>query len=81
MIGEIKRNGELIVNSIVRYDNQERLNQYPPPFNQVITQIILESKAIAASDASVKDGEIGGAWIIKNNEGDKLLSNEIHHKE
>jgi len=43
--------------------------------------MILESKAIAASDASVKDGEMGGAWIIKNNEGDELLSNEIHHKE
>ena len=33
MIGEIKRNGELIVNSIVRYVNQERLNQHPLPFN------------------------------------------------
>jgi len=37
MIGKIKRNGKLIMNSIVRYINQERLNQHPPLFNQVIT--------------------------------------------
>ena len=42
--------------------------------------MILESKVIAASDVSIK-GEMGGAWIIKNNEGDELLSNEIYYKE
>ena len=51
----------------MRNASQERGNQLPLPFNQVITQMIEESWAIAASDALVKDGEIGGAWIIKNN--------------
>ena len=81
IIGELKRNDELIVNSIVRNSSQERGNQPPPAFNQVIIQMIEESWAIAASDASVKDREIGGAWIIKNNNGNKLISNEIYHKE
>ena len=61
IIGELKRNGELIVNSIVRDISQVRENQPPPPFNQVITQIIEESRAIAVSNILVKDGEIGGA--------------------
>ena len=65
IIGEIKKNGELIVNSIIRDIRSVRAED-PPLFNQFITQMIIESKAMAASDASVKNGEMGGTWIIKN---------------
>ena len=68
------------MNSIIRDIKSVRANNLPP-FNQFIIQMIIESKAMAASDASVKDGEMGGAWIIKNQKGDCLLSNEIYHKE
>ena len=43
--------------------------------------MIEESQAIAASDVSIKDREMGRAWMIKNNNDNKLLSNEIYHKE
>ena len=43
--------------------------------------MIEESRTIAASDALVKDGEMGGAWMIKNSNGDELIRNEIYHKE
>jgi len=65
IIGELKRNGELIVNSIIKDVSQVRGNQPPPPFNQVITQMIEESRAIAASNTLVKDREMGGAWIVE----------------
>ena len=43
--------------------------------------MIKESRAIVVSDTSVKDGEMGGAWMIKNNNSNELISNEIYHKE
>ena len=35
-------------------------------------QIIIESKLLVASDVSVKDGEIGRTWIIKNQNEDNV---------
>ena len=52
----------------------------PPPFNQEITEMIIQSRALAASDASVRDREIGGVWIIKKISGEEVLSNRIYHK-
>jgi len=61
-------------------DIRQEATYLSPPFNQEITEIILQSRALAASDASVKDGEMGGAWIIKKNSGEEVLSYKIYYK-
>jgi len=43
--------------------------------------MIIQSRAIAATDASVKEGELGGAWIIMSTQGQEVLSNKLYHKE
>ena len=53
----------------------------PPPFNQIITQAIIESKAFAASDASAKYRIMAGFWCIKDSQQQTLLSNTLFHKE
>ena len=42
--------------------------------------MIVQSRALAASDASVKDKEMGGAWIIKKISGEEVLLNRIYYK-
>ena len=37
-------------------------------------------KAFAATDALVKDGKMGGCWIIANNVNKDVLSRDLHHK-
>ena len=75
----MKKNRELIVNSIVRDFGLVRADN-PPLFNQFIIQITIESKAMAVSDASAKDREMGRIWIFKNQKGDCLLSNKTYYK-
>ena len=50
------------------------------PFNENTTRCKQESKAVAAADASVKNGEMGGRWIISNKQKTMEISGELHHK-
>ena len=61
-------------------DIRQEATYLSPPFNQEITEMIVQSRALAASDASVKDGEMGGAWIIKKISREEVLLNRIYHK-
>jgi len=50
------------------------------PFNEEITNMIQRGTAIAASDASVKDGCMGGCWIIANSNRQRtLMTNKLYH--
>ena len=40
----------------------------------------MQSRAIAASDTSVKEGELGGAQMIMSSNGNEVLSNRLFHK-
>jgi len=42
-------------------DVRQEATYLPPLVNQEIMEMIVQSRALAASDTSVKDGEIGGA--------------------
>ena len=76
----MKRNGDLNINGMIRDVRQEiDINQYPL-FNQEITESIIQSRAIAASDVSIKDGKMGRAWIVMKNNGQEVLFNRLYHK-
>ena len=50
------------------------------PFDAILTNEATQMSAIAATDASVKDREMGGAWTISNTQVEMRLENQIHHK-
>ena len=49
-------------------------------FNEEITQLIAQFEAVAAVCTSIKEGELGGAWIIMSKSGMEMISNKIYHK-
>ena len=81
MIGHISSNRELKCQGVIRKVLPNSIVNYEPQFNEEITQMIMQSRAIAATDASVKEGELGGAWIIMSTQGREVLSNKLYHKE
>ena len=60
-------------------DMRHELQQYPL-FNHEITEMIYYSRALAASDTSVKDREMGRVWMIMKNNREEVLSNRLYHK-
>ena len=82
-IAEIKENRSLIIYSlfppVIRESSQQDIQN---PFNEEITNMIQRGTAIAASDASVKDGCMGGCWIIANSGQQKtLMTNKLYHNQ
>jgi len=51
------------------------------PFNEKTTKSIEESLAVAATDASVKEGQMKESWIITDVEKKSILKNQLYHKE
>ena len=49
-------------------------------FNNQITESIQQEIAVAASDTSVKDNQMGECWIIANLNSKMLLSNILYHQ-
>ena len=78
-IAEIRENGVAKVCGVFYVYQEESEIQYFQ-FNENITWYIQESKAVAATDASVKNGEMGGRWIISNKQKTMEISGELHHK-
>ena len=78
-IAEIKENGVLEVYGVFYVHQEESEIQYFQ-FNENITRCMKESKAVAATDASVKNGEMGGRWIISNKQKTVEISGELCHK-
>ena len=59
IIAEIKANREVIAYS--KLEEESKLRQHlHPPFNKKMIRQIQEENAVASSDASVKDGKMGG---------------------
>ena len=50
------------------------------PFNEIVTNEIIQMNDIAVTDASVKDREMGGVWIISNAQRETFLEHRTHHK-
>jgi len=80
MIAELKENGRLEVHGIF-YSHQEDSEIQYQPFDEIMTRSIIEGKAVAATDASVKDGQMGGRWILSNTQQSAKISGELYHKE
>ena len=81
IIGHTSSNSELACNGVIREVISDRTIDHKTLFNAEITQLILQSRPIATTDASAKDGELGGAWIIMSSHRNEALSNTLHHKE
>ena len=56
-------------------------NDWNPVFNESITISIENEMAVAATDASTKDGRMGGSWIIGDKDNRRLLGNKLYHKD
>ena len=80
MIAELKPNGGLEVYGVFHVHQEEREIQYHP-FDEIITRSIQEGKAVAATDASVKEETMGGRWILSNRQRSVEISGELYHKE
>ena len=79
IIAEMKPNGAVIIQGIFHVRNENRKEEWIPPFNEKIKKSIEGGKAVAVINASVKDGKMGGQ-IIVNTERRELVSNKLYHK-
>jgi hypothetical protein len=83
-IAEISPGGQFYIYSMfpppesLTSNNQEMINV---PFNDDIINSILEKKAYAATDASVKEGSMGGCWILEDLDKRFRKENIIYHKQ
>ena len=50
-------------------------------FNEQIIESIENRIVVAVIDALVKDGKIGGSWMVRNKENKNLLSNHLYYKD
>ena len=80
MIAEIKPNRGLEVYGVFHVHQEDREIEYHP-FDENMTRDIQEGNAVAATDVSVKDGRMGGRWIISNRRRSGEISGELYHKE
>ena len=80
VIGNIERNRRLNNEStfppVVEQSNVSWSTTFPP----IIKVAIQEGKVHTATDASMKDGEMGGSWILTNNNKDEIIQNVLYHK-
>ena len=56
----MKPNGVVITHGIIQVRSEIARNEWVQPFGERIKTSIEERKAVAATDASVKDGKMGG---------------------
>jgi len=50
-------------------------------FGEEIAKRIEEGRAIAATDASVKNDEMGGCWILTDITREVIVKNKMCHKQ
>ena len=79
VIAEMKPNKAVEVYGIFYVNIDEKEVDYFP-FNDEITQSIIDETAVAATDASVKGDGMGGVWIISDTNRKFEISNEMYHK-
>ena len=79
IIAEMKPNQSIVVYGTFHVHMEETEIRYFP-FNNEITKSIQENKAVAATDASVKDDEMGGVWMLTDTKRTFEISNELYHK-
>ena len=80
IIAEMKPNGVIIIYGTFHISNTSMNEEQYPPFNDKVKRNIEEGKAVAAIDASVKNGKMGGSQIMSNVNKRELLSNQLYHK-
>ena len=80
---EAKASGEMITHDIIFSHQWPTINEhrYDNPFNQQITQAIQNNTIKAATDASCKNNEMTGHWIIETIDRSTKLENTLFHKE
>ena len=80
VIAERKVNGIVIVHSVFPWKVEAMQYQHMQPFNEQITRAIENETAVAASDASTKDGVMSGCWIIIDEQNQNELKKVLYHK-
>ena len=68
VLAELKSNKIFTISTRFKIESTNPIPHKYPPFNQMITELITQGKAIAATDTSVKNFNIDGFWIITNQE-------------
>ena len=76
----MKPNKSIIIYNIFPISINEVNKEINIPFNKEIMISIMQRKAVAATNASVKEFSIGGFWIITNNDKRVRTENVLYHK-
>ena len=78
---EIKLSGAFITCGIFHIRDGDSQFDTRLVFNKNATERIENGLVVAATGASIKDGQIGGSWRLGNQNNRKLLSNKLCHKD
>ena len=76
VIAEMKPHGTVILHGIFHADARGNEITYYP-FDEEMSKSIEESVVVVAADASVKESQMGGSWIITDIEQKRLLQNHL----
>ena len=80
VIAEMKPSRAMIIHSIFYAAIEESQIDYVMPFGEEITKRIEEGRAIAATDASVKNNEMGGCQILTDITKGVIVENKMYYK-
>ena len=80
-IAEMSHSKELIVYNVFPIEVDDSNIEFVVPFPDEISNSIRNRKAVAATDASVKDSCMGGCWIISDENKSFQQKHELYHKE
>ena len=76
----MKPNRAMIIYGTFHISNISMNEEWYPLFNDEVKRNIKEGKAVAATNASVKNGQMGESWVMSNMNKRELLSNQLYHK-
>ena len=76
----MKPNGSIIICNIFPIGINEVNEEINAPFNEEITMSIMQRKAVAVTDTSVKEFSMGGCWIITDEDKRVRIENVLCHK-
>ena len=79
-IGEMKPSREMIIYSKFPIEVDESNIEIIVPFSREITDSVRNKTAIAATDASVKESNMGGCWIISDKNKSFEKEHVLYHK-
>ena len=80
IITEMKPNRAILIYGTFHISNMSMNEEQYLSFNDEVKRNIEEGKAVAVTDASIKNGKMGGSQVMSNMNKIELFSNQLYHK-